>query len=287
MGIVKNSPKITLNSSAVKIDFHLTTPRHVYGHLTNGFSVVQDTTKIQNAWTAKATLKLDDGFTDGADFGFIQLQRIVQTSFDYVGAQPAHGSLRLLVSEQPAMTRKLALDSKDLEVVKPWTRASTATTPRFEFIAPEVKCETGDHPAVKVLKKLGNDTTKQVNYLRRLVDKREFWTMFSVKDKNGHITHLQHFAWTVSYVATFKWKGGSIAIDDSSSSNKTFGQMKNGPPSDGTLATLLSTPIGPMANDLMDTALTNAVANGQGHNRKDFDDGTCGGTLTVPSDFFT
>jgi len=283
MAVVKASPGITVNSGNVVVDFNLKTTKHVYGHLTHNFAIKNDTAEMDHAWTAVGQLQLDSGHNDGADFGFVQLQRILGTGVDYVGKTSSDGSIRLTVSEAPALTQKLALDSND--AFSPWTKKDPGMG-RFTFNAPNVKMETGDHPMIKVLKKLGNESTKKVNYLRSLHDKREFWTMLTMKNKDGTYTYLKHFHWKVSYIATFKWVSGDIILDSKSSSNQDFGHPKAGPPSDSTLATLLGSPVGPQANALMDAALTMAVANGRSNNRKDFDDGTCGGAIAVPTDFF-
>jgi hypothetical protein len=285
MGFDKTSVSVSLTTAGAQAGFHLTTPAHVYGHLTKGFSVVNDTAVMAHAWSAVATLNWDSQSTGGAEFGFIQFQENVGAGFDYVGATPADGSVRLLVTEPPAMTQKLALDSRDKAGCKPFTLGQPG---RSDFNHPVVTIHTGDHPAVKVPKVLGNAATNKPNYLRSIFDKRKFWTVLAIKDGESY-TYLKHFTWAVTFEATFKWAGGAVKIEKSTSPGVSFDAVKNGPPVSQSLTALLQSPKGPMSNELMDAALTSAAKKG-GHktNREDFPDGTCGGRIsTLPADFFT
>jgi hypothetical protein len=283
MGIVKDSATVTVTTTGMKAGYHLTTPRLVYAHLTKGFQVVNDTATMAPAWTATADITLDAAGMGSLDFGFIQIQECLGTGFDYVGATPAEGSIRLLVTEPPALAKKLALDSHDLENCKPFTLGQPGRWSLGGSTALTVN--TSDHPAVKALKTLTNSTTGKTNHLRSLTDKRTFWTMLAVKNGSS-IQYLKHFTWSVTFEATFKWVSGAITLDTSTSPGFTFGSVKNGMPSDQKLANLLASPTAPMVNDMLATALEQTVKSGQTPNRKDHADGTCGGAITVPADFF-
>jgi hypothetical protein len=283
MGLVKSSVAVTLTTAGIKADYHLGTPRHVYGHLTKGFSVKNDTATMAPAWTAVATMNWDGGTTGGLEFGFLQIQENLGTWFDYVGATPADGSIRLLVTEPPAMPKKLSLDSHDLEQCRPFTHGQPG---RWDFNTPVVTVNSSDHPCVKVLKKMTNSTTGKANYLRGLTDKRKYWTILAIKDGTSY-QFLRHFTWSVSWEATFKWAGGKTVLDTAASPGYSFGSVQFSRPAEQKLDTILASPSAPMSNDLMTAAVDQTVKNGQTPNRKDHADGTCGGKISVPADFFS
>jgi hypothetical protein len=285
MGIIKDAANVTVTvtTAGMTAGYHLTTPRLVYAHLTKGFSVVNDTATMAPAWTGVASLTLDSAGIGSLDVGFVQIQECLGTSFDYVGPTPAAGSIRLAVSESPGMVKKLTLDSHDLENCRPFTLGQPDRWAIGGTTALTVN--TNDHPALKVMKTMSNTTTEKTNYLRSITDKRKFWTMLAIKDGSSY-TYLKHFTWSVTYEATFKWANGAIALDTSTSPGFAFGAVKNGMPSDQKLANLLAAPAAPMSNDVMAAAISAAANNGQTPNRKDHADGTCGGAITVPDDFF-
>jgi hypothetical protein len=59
--------------------------------------------------------------------------------------------------------------------MQPWKRK----VPQFQFVAPEVESETGDHPAVMAGWELPNSNTNVTNFLFHIVDSREFWSVFT------------------------------------------------------------------------------------------------------------
>ncbi|MGE0760489.1 MAG: hypothetical protein AB7O38_25980 [Pirellulaceae bacterium] len=209
------------------------------------------------------------GMTE-TEIGFIQFQRIKEQQFLYAGAKPDHGQVHLIISAAPAMPQTLALDSDNQ--FSPWTKPAgpqRMTVAPFGGIATSI---TGDHPMVKVPLRIDNKVRFRENFLVTLIDHREYFTLFSVRQGQGGFDHLAFFHWTLHFTASLQWSGGSLVRVDSFGSKFDMGSVQPGVPLSPGLGKLLVSPRGPQANTIMRMALDAAVENGiRTPNRKDDD----------------
>jgi hypothetical protein len=147
---------MTINTASAGIDLDVQNAkpgvwkgaRNAVCHLTQGFtSTPIGTWRADDAFTLTGHVEVTPGKDDTLvslnkwQFGFIQLVRANFLGFFYAGRTKQEGSINILYHIKPALPRAVWLDSDDQ--YSPWTR----NVPRFQFVAPKVTSDTGDHPA--------------------------------------------------------------------------------------------------------------------------------------------
>ena len=257
-------------------------PRNAVCHLTQGFkSTPIGAWSADDAFTLTGHVKVTPGQDDTLltlskwQFGFIQLVRVNFMGFFYAGRIKQEGSISILGHIKPALPRAVWLDSDDR--YSPWTRKE----PRFQFLAPEIKSETGDHPIVSAGWEQPNSNTNVTNFLFHIVDNREFWSVFTAIDPSGTTHHLAHFHWSVRRDVLFRWRGGKPDVRATQSSFDPLENIK-GRPKDPDLQALLTNPVGPQYNPSIRQAIDQSMTSGQTPNRRDNPQWF----VNVPNDFF-
>jgi hypothetical protein len=257
-------------------------PRNAVCHLTQGFtSTPIGTWRADDAFSLTGHVKVTPGQDDTLltlnkwQFGFIQFVRLNFLGFFYAGRTKQEGSISILCHIKPALPRAVWLDSDDK--YSPWTRKE----PRFQFVAPEIKSETGDHPAATAGWELPNSNTNVTNFLFHIVDSRDFWSVFTAIDPSGATHHLAHFHWSVRYDVLFRWRGGNPDVRETQSSFDPHENIK-GRPKDPDLQALLTNPVGLQYNDIIKQAIQQSMTSGQTPNRHDNPQWF----VNVPNDFF-
>lgn len=277
---------LTLDRSSVTIDFStdLAKPALDLGarvaicHLTSGFHPES----ASAAWNAIGNVKVSG--TDGSnemDFGFIQLAQQTELFVEYSGAQPAGGSVLISPAEKPIWNNPIELlDSKVGH--RPWTIPAAG---RFKIANGLLLTSTGDHPLTRVGIDTQNKETKADNFLRLIVDKRRFWSIFTKKEKakTPQNDYLAHFEWELTYLFEFKWRGGKPQVVSNRSKIKFSGQIA-GAPTHGDIRRLLveSNQNGPDYNEVARAAMVASAAFGTPPNRRDEKERF----LSTPKDFF-
>jgi hypothetical protein len=250
-------------------------PKAVVCHLTRGYSGDNDTETINPAINFNGRVNATGGEKDwtGWRFAFIQLHKVHQMGFWYAGKRPADGGIGIIVNKPPALTKDLCLDSED--AFKPWTRADD-----HYFFEGKARNFSTDHPACRAKRDLPNTVTSRMNYLFHIVDRRELWTVFTVRDPAGKFQHLAHVRWKLEYNFQFRWRNDKPEVATDSSSF-TVDAFKKGAPTDSELTPLLEKPEPPLANPSTRAAITAAVLGGP-PNRTDLDRRFA----NVPFDFY-
>ena len=279
---------LTLNAGSAGIDPDVAkakadaTPgkRSVFFHLTEGFDVdvvEGQGVQPQKALSAKGHVKVGlSGAkpTDGWQFGFVQLTKLIAGQAFYAGRTSREGSIAVMFER--AMPAPLLLDS--LPDRTPWTRSAT----RFQLVGSEIKCETEDHPALKVPRELRNSGRNVDNFLFHVIDTRLFWSVLTAIEPGGKRHHLAHFHWEVSHNVTFKWLAGK-PLPGKKTSTFTLHRNAKGPPSESELAPLLASPAAPHFNVAAEKALIQSFLGARGPNRTENERWFS----NVPNDFFS
>lgn len=277
---------MTINTASAVIDLDIPQdcapgvfigPRTAVCHLTHGFTSTPIGTWVAaDAFKVTGRIKVTPGLTpNNWKFGFIQVVRLNFMGFFYAGRIKREGSISILCHIKPALPKAVWLDSDDQS--SPWTH----NVPRFQFVAPEVKSETGDHPAAIAGWEQPNANTNVTNFLFHIVDSRDFWSVFTAIDPSGAIHHLAHFHWSVRYDVSFCWRGGNPVVRKTQSSFDPHENIK-GRPKDPDLQALLTKPVGPHYNPSMEQAIQQSMTSGQTPNRHDNPQWF----VNVPNDFY-
>ena len=106
-----------------------------------------------------------------------------------------------------------------------------------------------------------NETTRHMNFLFSLVDRRKIVSNFVVRDKFARFTQLGHINSDLDYIGTFKWRAGQ-ALERSAQSAFLPKPFVNGPPKDPEIVNLMakiSPTSGPMYNPTVNAALGAAL----------------------------
>jgi hypothetical protein len=289
MKITPSSATFTFDTSKAVPDVHRPVGgKNVICHLTEGFDASKSPGDYGKAWTGKGTFRitLAAGETLAKwEFGFLQIMKTNDVSFIYGGREPDDGGVVINVSKTPALTQTIALDSNDL--YSPWT----IPQPRNTVAGGLVTCKTGDHPSVKAARQLDNKKTGRQNFLYRIIDEREFWTVLTARENIPNpdpdkfqfgFQHQRYFHWKLRYDVKFRWRldEPQVAI---SKSVFTPDQTSNpGAPPDASLQALLQAPKPPQANVLLQAAIVTAVNTSGGGNRTD----TLKREPFIPDDFY-
>jgi len=242
--------------------------RSVFFHLTNGFDLATVEglgAEPRPAFSADGRVKVALGGANAlanAKFGFVQLAKMHFGQAFYAGRISREGSIAVMF--QNAMPAKLLLDSLDDRT--PFTRQA----PQFQLFGNEIRCETSDHPALKVPRELRNSGRNVKNFLFHVIDNREFWSVLTAIEPGGKRHFLHHFHWQVSYNVVFNWVGGKPTPASNRSRFTLHGKAKGGP-TDADLQGLLTSPVGPQFNVAAAEAMLKAFLGARGPNRTEND----------------
>jgi len=219
-----SSARITIKNSAVPAvyTYPFTSTSQspaVNTHLTKGFTPGTTPTlggKASAAWTAtgEVDISLDPGDTGklpGIVFGFMQFQKINQISVHYAGRMIREGGIELDIGEPPALPRKFGRDRDKLDPNPPWS-SFVAGDKAFDAVRNVAVAETGDHPQFLVQAVLANKRTGSDNYLVRLIDDRQFLTVFAVRFPPNVYQILAYFEWSAVWSYEFGWTLGGVPI---------------------------------------------------------------------------
>jgi hypothetical protein len=174
--------------------------------------------------------------------GFIQIVRENTSRAVYGGRIQDEGSVVCDPNLSPTRPR-VVLDAM-----------TTATIP-FDDVPDDVtnltmSPDTGDSPEHTVPLIVGNDAVRGVdNFLASYENNAEFWTVLTVMEPSKSLHFLAHIHWQVIFRCGVLWRGGEPIASDQSSIK--FDSMADGAPTDAAVSAILSTPTGPIANDVL------------------------------------
>ena len=225
----------------------------VVAHLTKGLDKV-------NPENSAAALRIDgqvevafdaSGPPKGFEVAFLQFVRFNSLFLAYAGRTRTEGFI--VISAHKAMPKTVLLDPN--RKMPPWMSEQS-----FTKAGNLVKNAMGDHPFLHTARQAPNFTTGMPNFIFRLIDDRDFWSVFSVRDGTGKFQHLMHLHWHVRHSVTFQWRGGTPKLASQASSFTADATPAKGAPAEPALAALLAVPAPPNANDELKAALPRAVA---------------------------
>lgn len=209
----------------------------------------------------------------GFEIAFLQFVRFNFVGLFFAGRKRTEGSIGILV--HPALAKTVLLDPN--RTMPPWMSEQTFT--RAGNVA---KNSMGDHPFLQSPRQGPNFTTGVPNFLFHLIDDRDFWSVFSVRNAVGTFQHLMHIHWHVRHDVKFRWLGGAPSVASRASRFTADPQPTKGAPTEGALRALLAAPGPPNANDELKAAFPRAARQPPNPHRSDnplwFQN--------VPSDFF-
>ena len=182
---------------------------------------------------------------------FLQFVRFNSLFLSFAGRTRTEGFV--VVSAVKAFPKTLMLDPN--RKMPPWMSEQ-----KFTQDGKLAKNAMGDHPFLQSARQIPNFTTGVPNFIFRLIDDRDFWSVFSVRDSTGRFQHLMHFHWHVRHGVTFRWRGGTPEVASQGSTFSADPSPTRGAPTEPALTALLATPSGPNANDEMKAALPRAAA---------------------------
>ena len=209
MNITPSSATFTFDTSKVVPEVHRAVgEKNIICHLTEGFDAGKKPGDYGKAWTGKGTFRITLAPGENLskwEFGFIQIMKTNDVSFVYGGREPDDGGVVINVRKAPALTQFVALDSNDL--YSPWT----VPQPRHTVNLGLVTCKTGDHPSLKAARQVTNSMTKRQNFLYRVIDEREFWTVLTARETTSdpdkpNFQHQAYFHWKLRYDVKFRWR---------------------------------------------------------------------------------
>lgn len=213
--------------------------------------------------------------SEGWEFGFVQLTKMVSGKAYYAGRLSREGSIA--VSFENAMPAPLLLDSLDDR--SPWTRRA----PRFTLANGLVECRSSDHPTMKLPRKLRNSGRNVDNFLFHAIDERLFWTVLTaVETSSRKRHHLAHLHWCVHHDVKFQWRGGEPTPMHSRGRGYALLRNARGAPPEAELQALLADPQPPQFNPASSQALLQAFLGARGANRSENERWF----MNVPSDFY-
>ena len=185
--------------------------------------------------------------------GFIQIVRENKSSAVYGGRFQGEGSVVCDPRLSPA-NPNVVLDAM-----------TTATIP-FNDVPDDVtnltmSPDTGDSPKLTVPLIVGNDAVSGIdNFLASYENFAEFWTILTVMEPSKRLRFLAHIHWQVIFRGGVLWRGGAPIASDQSSIK--FDSMVDGAPTEAAVSAILSSPTGPIANDVLVVAFNNSFISG-------------------------
>lgn len=210
-------------------------------------------------------------FPPDFEVAFLQFVRFNFLGVFYAGRKNSEGSVGILI--HPAMPDKVLVDPNP--PLKPWVSES-----HFTKASSLAKNSMGDHPFFQTARQSFNFNTGVPNFLFQIVDDRDFWTVFSVRE-GGKFQHLTHIHWHVRHDQQFNWRGGVPVPAKAESSFTPDKTPTAGPPTDPDLKTVLSVPAASDAKAALKSAISKAAAS-PSPNRSD----NLTRFFSVPQDFF-
>ena len=236
---------------------------HVILHLTKGFNPSSFPENQGNAIAGDARFTIEGGL-GSTDFGFIQVGRVNVFSVIYAGRTPGEGSVTALAHSPPALTTPVLLDAIGKPPL-PWFEDPGAVSSAQGQI---LTSKWGDHPGAKVQTEMENGKLSRTpNYLFRLIDDREFWTVLAVQDPGTPVRHLMHFHWQVRHDLQFQWRNGAPSPVLNNSFVKVHTRQAPGLPTEPAVQAILANPREPRANVVFMVALRLALRGAAGSNR--------------------
>ncbi len=262
-------------------DFFNMTPsqRMVALHLSKGFNPDPNRTLFAIDYLAHVKLKsgTEDDF-QGWTIGFVQLIRLGMLSLVYQGRKPDEG--HIFIDAGPAVGQEFMLDLLRTAPKRPFY-----DKPGGSLADGEVTVSSGDHPTLKVVDRLHNETTTLDNFLMRAEETLHAITIFAAKPPGGAFQFLAHVQWFLTYSMRFKWVGSDIKVEDFSILRADPGEQ--GSPKDnndvkvGKILGNLGPGTSPVFNDRLKAGIKRAFEPNGAHR---FD--RHGGHRSAPADFF-
>jgi len=210
----------------------------------------------------------------GLEIAFLQFVRFNFLGMYYAGRTQREGSVAIDAKKN----LKFAAMSDPNPTMPPWISEKPFAKSDSQALA---KNSMGDHPYLRTTRRAFNFKTQTPNYLFHVIDDRDFWTVFSVRNQKGAFEHLMHIHWHVRHDVKFEWNSGNIGMKVDSSTI-AFDDPLVGWPADHDLAGFERDPgKTPFAKDDLDPALVKSV--GQGDPARSDNDARF---LNVPADFF-
>jgi hypothetical protein len=246
-------------------------------NLTNKFNA--DPAKVGWAFNLDGHVKVGIGPGETLDrhhFGFVQYIRHTFFGIFYAGRQSREGSISMLLHSEIGTDYMLDC-SPNTDKPFMWPKAGHFSQDGNEAIG-----NMGDHPVLSIRQSQPNVKTGHENYIFHIVDQRNAWAIFTVKDAAGKFQHLAHVPWDLRYEFKFKWVAGKPVAENLSTF--TMGKVARGAPTDAELSPVLaslSATQTPIANDKIKAALA-ALLVPPATNRSDTDKWF----MNVPRDFF-
>jgi hypothetical protein len=188
--------------------------------------------------------------------GFVQIARQNTLKTVYAGRFRSEGSI--ICDALPKLSNSVLLDSLAITIVPFYEPPDD----KFAFKGSEARPSTGDGPTLSVPLSLANGAVSSVdNFLFSVQDDREFWTILTAADPTKTLQYLAHVHWRVAHAVGVVWRGGA-PLPTAGASKVKFDQFVLGPPIDPTLAKILSSPTGPLADDVFVPAFNNSLISG-------------------------
>lgn len=163
---------------------------------------------IKAAFAVTTTSPADD--LSKWKFRFLQVAKTNVALWVFAGRTATGGSISMNLAYPPAVPANLAneflLDS--LPGDAPFMPGSTPTMLRRTSDI-WMEMEMDDHPSSVVPLELPNDTTKETNYLVRVVKDFFAVTTLVAVDESGKIQPLAYLTWEILWNASFQWRGGT------------------------------------------------------------------------------
>jgi len=248
----------------------------VQWHLTTGFNA-KAPGNSGAAWTVNGSVPLFISAKDNTELaqnqaalakwkiGFMQYMRLNTHSRVFAGINTNDGGVLVDAAKTPAWTAASLLLLDSAVNVDPWTFAPTSGTSAAGALTVGTKLATAtattiDHPGGGTTCRAVNSQTGRDNYLLKLIDDRDFWTLFIAEDAKKNQTVLAHFHGKVRWEFQFVYKNKQPVATLVSGSGLTLDTPQLGSPiSPSELTTLMKAPAAPFFNDVSITASQTAI----------------------------
>jgi hypothetical protein len=253
---------ITVDASSAVIGgtFNLATPAvatdggttgdFVVAHLTHGLNK-RDPDKNASALRIDGQVRITEAGAKppGFEVAFLQFVRFNFIGQFYAGRKRTEGSVGIVA--HPALPQLVLVDA--LEEIPPFISEAS-----FTSAGGLAKNSMGDHPFLSCARAVWNFKQGVPNYLFHIVDDRDFWTVFSVRDA-GKFQHLMHLHWRVRHDVKVQWRNGIPVQAIKASSFTVDAQPTKGAPTEAFLKALLASPSPPFARSEFKAALQRAA----------------------------
>jgi hypothetical protein len=240
--------------------------RFVSTHLTQGF-ISPDVEAKRNAPAFHIRGEVDvladsqadlDGIARGRHiFNFIQICRINELETTWTGRTPNEGEVVFMVVRPVPFSagKRVSLDSDSgsapfMNNLRPTVAVLGRTGQKIKA---RVVARMGDHPNARlILSPPQNRRTQSPNFLRTRDYDREFFSVFVTRDDKGVLqAPLAHIRWRVAFNLQVRWARGRPRPELVSPIFK-FDPFVKGGPVDPEIKAVLSNPVAPFANDVVE-----------------------------------